>query len=104
MVRPIYDYTVAYTGSSLGEAEDDPSDPTSTNIAILLCNVSTVAFFTIELFYASYILYKLLFKNEKSRSLILSTLMIIYSCISLSVLFCIADEDYYAKEEDWDFG
>lgn len=94
MWRPLYDHKSAYTGTLRG-SEDDSSGSSNMDNLLLICNVSTVAFFTIEFFYASYILYKLLCKNERSRSLIFVTMMIIYSCLSLSVFFWVADENYY---------
>ena len=67
----------------------------SDTLAIKVCNWSSVGFFFIQFFYASFILYRLIFKNERSVSLIITTCMVIYSCVALSFLFAFADEDFY---------
>ena len=98
MRRPILDHMPAYKGL-LGEqptAEDD----TSTPVAFSICNISSVIFFICQFCYASYTLFLLSCRNEKSRSLIAATLMIMASSVCLSVLFILADEDFY-DQSDW---
>ena len=61
------------------------------------CNYSSMAFYVFELAYASYLLYRLVFKNEKSRSLILATSMIAVACLSLIAFFAWTDLGFYTN-------
>ena len=66
-----------------------------------ICNYSSVAFFIFQFIYASYTLYLLTCRNERSRSLIASTVLIFISSVCLSVLFAVTDVSFlYGK---WDF-
>ena len=62
---------------------------------------SSVAMYLFELVYASFILHKLIFKNERSRSLILATSLIMMGCLSFIIFFAIADMGYAGIGEDW---
>ena len=49
--------------------------------------------------YAIYMLYKLIFVNTRSLALISATLMLLYSSISLGILFSLSSLDY--DEDKW---
>ena len=82
----------------LGE-ESDHDYSSSTPLAFAICNYSSVLFFIFQFCYASYTLYILTCRNERSRSLIACTIMIMASSVCLSALFCIADDAFYGR--DW---
>ena len=81
----------SYKESFLGGTEGDQATP----IAIQVCNISSVIFFIFQFCYASYTLFLLSCRNEKSRSLIAATIMIMASSVCLSLLFILADADFY---------
>ena len=53
--------------------------------------------------YASYILYLILFKNERSGSLIIALVMSLISDLLLAIFFA-RDEDRLFSSTDWDMG
>ena len=65
-----------------------------------VCNYSSATFFAIQALYSSYLLYKLLFKNERSKALITAIVMMIYSSVALSVFFVLADMSFMENTDD----
>ena len=55
------------------------SATTSEQTAVNLCNWSSVCFYIFELLYASYTLFRITYKNERSKALISAVVMIMWS-------------------------
>ena len=64
-----------------------------TPVAFYICNYSSVCFYVLQALYASYMLFRLCRKDERSYSLISATLMLIYCSISLGVRFALPQLD-----------
>ena len=60
-----------------------------TPVAFYICNYSSVCFYVLQALYASYMLFRLCRKDERSYSLISATLMLFYCSISLGVRFAL---------------
>ena len=50
--------------------------------------------------YATYILYRLIWKNEKSKTLIAATLMLALGSLVLAVFFAVSNDIWY-DNNDW---
>ena len=77
---------------------------TALPIALRVSNYLSAACFVMELFLACIVLYRICFKNQKSRSIIAAIVLIILACICLIVYYTYADLRYYDTGYDWDFG
>lgn len=71
-------------------------------VSIYICNISSVVFYIIQGSYAIYMLYKLIFVNTRSYAMITATLMLLYSSISLGILFALSNFLSY-DQESWSF-
>ena len=71
-----------------------------TPLCFKICNYSSVCVYVIQFFYASYTLYLLLAKNERSVQFIGCVLMILYSCITLTVMYATANTAIWDDSED----
>ena len=82
--------------------DEEPIPPyySVTPIMFKVCNYSSATFFAIQALYSSYLLYKLLFKNERSKALITAIVMMIYSSLALSVFFVLADMSFMENTDD----
>ena len=67
-----------------GSSQED-----QTPTAFYICNYSSVCFYVLQALYATYMLFRLFRKNERSVSLILATSLLLYSSISLGVSFAL---------------
>ena len=72
-----------------GSSQED-----QTPVAFYICNYSSVCFYILQAFYATYMLVRLCRKNERSFSLILATSMLLYCSISLGVSFALPQLDF----------
>lgn len=57
--------------------------------------MSSAAFYGIQGVYSSYVLYRLLAKNERSKSLIAAVIMMLYSSFALAVYFALGNYDFF---------
>ena len=62
-----------------------------------------MSFYMIQFVYATYTLYRLLWKNDKSNSLISATIMLLLSSLCLSIFFAIENAGYFDVNH-WSFG
>ena len=76
--------------------------PGKVTVAQNVSNYSSAAFYCLTFLYASYTLYLLLVKNDKSSSLITATIMIIYSSVWLAFFYS-RDEHELLAEDNWTF-
>ena len=81
------------------EGSDDSDQKNLSPLCFRICNLSAVAFYTLQFFYCSYIFKHLVTKNERSNSMIASVIMMIYSSISLAIFFGLCDSDFYNQEK-----
>ena len=88
---PIHDHIPAYKERLLGDSSGDSEVP----LSLKLCNYSSCAFYIVTLFYACFIFHKLVFKNERSKSLMTAIAMLMYSSLSLAILFALSNLDFY---------
>ena len=95
MVTPILQQAIAYY------REDDPSVSNHIPPAIKVCNISSVAFYVVQGVYALFLLYKFAVHNERSVSLIVATVMILYSSITLAVFFAWTREEMWVDNSQW---
>ena len=94
IISPASSFILNSTRKKLRESsEDNNYDPA----IIKGCNYSSMAFYVFELAYASYLLYRLIYKNDKSRSLIFATSMIAVACLSLIAFFAWTDMGFYTN-------
>lgn len=68
------------------------SDPLP--VSIYICNISSVVFYILQFGYAIYLLYRLIFVNERSPVLISATLMLLFSSVCLGILFALSNLSY----------
>lgn len=86
-------YSSKYDGS--GNIFSDGEDETWNPIEYKVCNLSSMAFYIFEFAYASYTLYRLLWKNDKSKSLISATIMLLISSLCLTIFFALENDGYF---------
>ena len=72
--------------------------------ALRVSNYSSAAFYAIELILACIVLHRIVYTNQRSRSIITAIIMIILACMCLIIYFIIADLGYYDSGNDWNFG
>lgn len=73
-------------------------------IALRVSNYLSAACFAMEFILACIVLYRICYKNQKSRSIIAAIVLIILACICLIIFYIIADLRYFDSGYDWDFG
>lgn len=78
-------------------ANPEDHDGQKTPLAYNFCNYSSSAFFIFQFVYSSYLLYRLVFKNERSKILITAIIMMVYSSASLAVFYVFADCNFMDK-------
>ena len=86
------------TGGEYSARDDKPRD--SVLLALNICVYSSVCFYIFQMIHATYILYRLIWKNEKSKTLIAATLMLALGSLVLAVFFAISSDVWY-DNKDW---
>ena len=102
MKRPInWNPALALLGS--GAEATDGSENNRPPVSIYICNLSSVAFYVVQGCYAVYLLYRLCCANAiRSIALITAAIMLLYSSISLGILYSISNLSY--DMDNWSLG